>query len=97
MTTKTDTSFFIDRLYIQISRLLQRTAAAIVGMLQQRHKAHRRRQQLTLLLKYDDHILEDMGYTREVILSAVHLPLSRNVDHFLRYWTEQSKLPKRRR
>ena len=43
-----------------------------------------RRQALIDLLRYDDHILEDMGHTRQELLAISKLPLSTDAHEVLR-------------
>ncbi len=44
------------------------------------------RRRLASLLNYDDHILEDMGYTRAELQMAIRLPLSRDPRPLLKEW-----------
>ncbi|BBB24867.1 hypothetical protein [Amphritea japonica] len=43
-----------------------------------------RRQVLVGLLRYDDHILEDMGHTRQELLAISKLPLSADAHEVLK-------------
>lgn len=51
-------------------------------------QAWSRRRKLTRLLKYDDHMLDDMGYSRAELLGVVHLPLKTDAHKVLREWRE---------
>lgn len=61
------------------------------------YKAYSRRQGLLNLLNYDDHMLDDMGYTRYDLLTIAKLPLSADAHRVLKRLGEQRKLPRRRR
>lgn len=44
------------------------------------------RRRLASLLRYDDHILEDMGYTRAELQMAIRLPLNQDPRPLLKEW-----------
>lgn len=44
------------------------------------------RRKLARLLSYDDHMLEDMGYTRAELLMAIELPLKQDPRPQLKAW-----------
>ena len=50
--------------------------------------AWRRRRALIGLLKYDDHMLDDMGYTRAELLMVSRLPIKENAYEVLQQWRE---------
>ncbi|MFC3286174.1 hypothetical protein [Litchfieldella rifensis] len=52
-------------------------------------RAWRRRRRLLRLLDYDDHMLDDMGHTRQDLLWAAHLPLKEDAHRILRQLREQ--------
>ncbi|MBN0988491.1 hypothetical protein [Amphritea pacifica] len=52
------------------------------------YDAYRRRQVLLDLLRYDDHMLDDMGHNREDILAIANLPLSADAHEVLRQLKE---------
>lgn len=50
------------------------------------YKAWRYRRKLANLLRYDDHLLEDMGHTRAELSMALALPLSQDPRPLLKAW-----------
>jgi uncharacterized protein YjiS (DUF1127 family) len=60
-------------------------------------QAYNRRQRLLNLLNYDDHILDDMGYTRQDLYIISKLPLSTDAHQVLKRLKEERKLPRRKR
>ena len=75
-----------------VSRLLKSVYRAI----RQRLEAYDRRQRLIYLLSYDDHILDDMGYTRADLEMISKLPLGTDAHQVLRELSEQRKVSYRR-
>jgi uncharacterized protein YjiS (DUF1127 family) len=59
-------------------------------------QAYSRRLRLLNLLNYDDHMLDDMGYTRQDLYTIAKLPLSTDAHQVLKCLKEQRKLPGRR-
>lgn len=53
------------------------------------YDAYRRRQVLLDLLRYDDHMLEDMGHTREDLRVIANLSLSTDAHEVLRQLAAQ--------
>ncbi len=70
---------------------------SFIQVLKNWHEAYSRRQRLLYLLNYDDHILDDMGYTRQDLHSIAKLPLSTDAHQELKRLAEQRKLPRRKR
>ena len=50
------------------------------------YKAWQYRRKLAGLLRYDDHILEDMGHSRAELLMAINLPLKQDPRPYLKAW-----------
>lgn len=61
----------------------------LLNALENRVRAWVRRRRLLRLLDYDDHILDDIGYTREELLWAASLPLKVNAHEILRQRRER--------
>jgi uncharacterized protein YjiS (DUF1127 family) len=59
-------------------------------------KAYSRRQRLLNLLNYDDHMLDDMGYTRQDLYTIARLPLNTDARQVLKRLREERKLPRRK-
>ncbi|WP_428036123.1 hypothetical protein [Amphritea sp.] len=57
---------------------------AFIQILRQRYDAYCRRAVLLDLLRYDDHMLDDMGHNRQDLLAIAKLPLSADADEALR-------------
>ncbi len=54
--------------------------------------AWQRRRKLISLLKYDDHVLDDMGYSRAELLMAARLPIKVDGYHVLKMWQEKRRI-----
>ncbi|KEA62937.1 hypothetical protein ADIMK_2907 [Marinobacterium lacunae] len=50
------------------------------------------RKTLSSLLKYDDHVLDDIGMTRGELLMALELPLSTSAKMALSQWREERRI-----
>ncbi len=70
----------------------------LINTLENWFKAWSRRRKLLRLLDYDDHILEDMGYTRRDLLWAAQQPLKVDARLVLQQQREKQRahLKKRR-
>jgi len=56
----------------------------LIPVLKGWYDAYRRRQVLLDLLRYDDHMLDDMGHNRQDIQAIANLPLSADADEVLK-------------
>jgi uncharacterized protein YjiS (DUF1127 family) len=71
--------------------------APVVQAIKCWYQAYSRRQLLVQLLRYDDHMLDDMGYARADLQAIAKLPLSTDAHQVLKELGQQRKLPAPRR
>ncbi|WP_417585533.1 hypothetical protein [Nitrincola sp.] len=63
----------------------------LINAIENWFKAWSRRRKLLRLLDYDDHMLEDMGYTRRDLLWAARQPLKVDARHVLQQQREKHR------
>lgn len=80
-TTKTPTTI-LQSIEERVSSRLR--SLPFIQALKDWYAGYCRRQVLVGLLRYDDHILEDMGHTRQELIAISKLPLSTDAHKVLR-------------
>lgn len=72
---------------LRIKRLLKKGLCRFAAW----RESYDRRQRLINLLSYDDHMLDDMGYTRADLEQVAKLPLHTDAHQILRQLSEQRR------
>jgi uncharacterized protein YjiS (DUF1127 family) len=63
----------------------------LIQAIRQWYERYDRRQRLVYLLSYDDHLLDDMGYTRADLKMVSKLPLSTDAHQILKELSDQRR------
>lgn len=66
-----------------------RTASAANGWLHAWRRRREFKRLATQLLTYDDHKLDDIGYSRQDLLAAIDLPLKVDAQRLVTFWRER--------
>ena len=69
----------------------QRPFRSFIKAIKRWHECYDRRQRLLYLLSYDDHILDDMGYTRADLQMISRLPITVDAHQLLKDLSSQRR------